>query len=468
MSSLNELLASHRVLSMLESACEYNEQILDNIPSVFVVLNQHNCVIRANNAFCELVGRSMEDALHQDFISLFTSENREILLHHFKHLRGDKHHNANIRFKLEIGGTDEIQTAKPFFWRLFQIEHTSEAEGQVISLVGDDLSSLYQSELKLTSIFGSIPLGLMVVNSQGSIQEVLSEYCHVLLNEHSLIGASLSDILLKHNPDMHTELNDAFGVLRDFEGHFTSEFATGEGTMGRLQQLQIEDGSHTGKWIKPRFQPIAKNNVIDRYMVILEDVTTSYLAQRQIERADILGKQAQALYECAIRDPLSGLYTRLFMNDSISRLIASAKRGNLLELSIVMFDLDNFKSINDTYGHDAGDQVIREFGRIIRTCTRDTDISVRYGGEEFVLALPCNDTHEQGGAIVAERIRAKLADTLIKLPNGKAVRVTTSCGVAYCHANDTLEGLLQRADQYLYTAKHNGKNRLQVESNEGE
>ena len=123
---------------------------------------------------------------------------------------------------------------------------------------------------------------------------------------------------------------------------------------------------------------------------------------------------------------------------------------------------------SDTYGHDAGDRVIRAFGNIIRACTRDTDISVRYGGEEFVLALPCNDTHEQGGAIVAERIRAKLADTLIKLPNSKSVHVTTSCGVAYCHANDTLESLLQRADQHLYTAKHNGKNRVQVESNEGE
>lgn len=468
MSSLNELLASHRVLSMLENACEYNEQILDNIPSVFVMLNQHNRVIRANHAFCELVGCSMEDAMHQDFVSLFTSENRKTLLHHFKHLRGAKQASANIRFKLEIGGTDRVQTTKPFFWRLFQIAQTSQAEGQVISLAGDDLSSLYQSELKLTSIFGSIPLGLMVVDSEGTIQEVLSEYCHVLLNERKLIGESLSDILLKHNADMHTELHDAFGVLRDFAGHFTSEFATGEGTLGRLQQLQIDDGSHTGKWIKPRFQPIARNNMIDRYMVIVEDVTTSHLAQRQIERADLLGKQAQALYECAIRDPLSGLYTRLFMNDSISRLIASAKRGNLLELSIVMFDLDNFKSINDTHGHDAGDQVIREFGRIIRTCTRDTDISVRFGGEEFVLALPCNDTSEQGGAVVAERIRAKLADTLIKLPNGKAVQVTTSCGVAYCHENDTLEGLLQRADQHLYTAKHNGKNRVQVESNEGE
>ena len=156
------------------------------------------------------------------------------------------------------------------------------------------------------------------------------------------------------------------------------------------------------------------------------------------------------------------------MNDSISRLIASAKRGNFHELAIVMFDLDNFKSVNDTYGHDVGDKVIREFGSVIRRCTRDTDISVRYGGEEFILALPCNDSNEQGGRIVAERIRARMADSPIDLGGGKSLRVTTSCGVAYCNKDDTLETLIQRADKHLYIAKHNSKNRVCVESAQGD
>ena len=467
MSSVNDLQASHRMLSMLESACEYNEQILDNIPSLFVVLNQDNQVIRANKVFCELVGCSMEDALHRDFAALFSSENRGILLHHLKQLRTQSDHGASLRFKLEIGGTTATRGVKPFYWRLFQLDHSSDAEGQVISLVGDDLSSLYESELKLMSIFGSLPLGLMVIDCEGKIQEVLSEYCHVLLNARTLMGESLAPLLGQHNPELLTELNDAFGVLRDCAGQFVTEFGKSEAMLGRLTQLKIADGS-TNKWIRPRFQPIAKNNCIDRYMVILEDVTAGYLAQRQVERADILGKQAQALYECAIRDPLSGLYTRLFMRDSISRLIAAAHRGNLLELTVVMFDLDNFKLVNDNYGHDAGDHVIREFGRIIRTCTRETDISVRYGGEEFVLALPCSDLNDQGGAVVAERIRSRLADAPIKLPDGRTIAVTTSCGVAYCQEGDCLETLIHRADQHLYTAKHSGKNRVCVESIEGE
>lgn len=468
MSNHNELLASHRVLSMLESACEYSEQILDNIPSVFVVLNQDNRIIRANKAFSELIGTTMEGALHKDFTQCFTAENREILLHHLSHLRASDPKDANTRLKLEIAGTDAEQAAKPFFWRIFRLDRISEAEGQVISIIGDDLSSLYQSELKLMSIFSSIPLGLMVVDRHGTVQEVLSEYCHVLLNERKLIGEPLQKILQRNNPDMHVELAQAFDALHGSADKFVSHFTSREGLLTKIDQLKIEHGDGADHWIKPRFQPIVKNNTVDRYMVTLEDITAGYLAQKQLEKADVLGKQAQALYECAIRDPLSGLYTRLFMNDSVGRLISSAKRGNLLEMAIVIFDLDNFKSVNDTYGHDAGDRVIREFGRIIRACTRDTDISVRYGGEEFLLALPCNDSQETGGAIVAERIRAKLADTLIDVGNGQTIKVSTSCGVAYCHREDTLESLVNRADKYLYTAKHNGKNRVCVETPEGD
>jgi two-component system cell cycle response regulator len=468
MSNHNELLASHRVLSMLESACEYSEQILDNVPSVFVVLNQEHKVIRANKAFCDLVGCTMEGALHLDFTSYFTSENRAILLHHFSHLRASANGDANARAKLEFGGISEDMPAKPFFWRIFKLERTSDAEGQIISIIGDDLSGLYQNELKLMSIFASIPLGLMVVNGQGTVTEVLSEYCHVLLNQRKLVGESLHAVLSKHNTDLRLQLSNSFNLLHDCVGKGTHMFSARESELSTISELKIEGQDQHDKWIKPRFQPIAKNNTVDRYMVILEDITSSYLAQRQIEKADLLGKQAQALYECAIRDPLSGLYTRLFMNDSVSRLIAAARRGNIRELAVVLFDLDNFKRVNDTYGHAVGDQVIKEFGSIIMQCTRDTDVAVRYGGEEFVLTVPCNDIQEQGGAVVAERIRKRLAETPIDIGNGQTLHVTTSCGVAYCHATDNLDSLIQRADKNLYVAKHKGKNQVCIEPTEGE
>lgn len=466
MSNHNELLASHRILSMLESACEYSEKILDNIPSVFVVLNEENRVIRANKEFCNLIGCTMEGALHLDFTSFFTSENREILLHHFSHLRTSERTDVSARVKLEIVGKNGDQLAKPFFWRIFRLEHISEAEGRVISIVGDDLSGLYQSELKLMSIFSSIPIGLMVVDRSGIISEVLSEYCHVLLNQRVLMGESLKLIFGKDNPDLKTQLDQIFDILHNCAGGMSTNFSEREAALGAVSQLKIVGDENFEKWVKLRFQPIAKNNKIDRYMVILEDNTAGVLSQQKIERADMLGKQAQALYECAIRDPLSGLYTRLFMNDSINRLIASANRGNFHELTLVMFDLDNFKSINDTYGHAVGDLVIKEFGSIILNCTRDTDVAVRYGGEEFLLALPTNSPNDHGGLIVAERIRKYLEATQIDIGDGQTLKVTTSSGVAYCRKDDTLETLLHRADKYLYAAKRRGKNRVCIESEE--
>jgi two-component system, cell cycle response regulator len=467
MSNHNELLASHRVLSMLESACEYSEQVLDKVPSVFVVLNHQNQIIRANHAFCRAVGLSMQAALHQDFTALFGSEHRALLLRHVEQVRRSALPEAKASVQLELVPLSESEASKPFFWRIFRQEHLSDADGPVISLLGDDLSALYAQELKLMSIFSSIPLGLLVMDRHGQITEVLSEYCQVLLDQTEPLGKALPQLLAHHNRELGKEIALAFEALHGSAGHTLTHFNSIESSLSALGCLRIQQHSGAERWIKPRFQPIAKNEVVDRFLVIIEDITASQQAQKQIEQADLLGKQAQALYECAIRDPLSGLYTRLFMNDSINPLIASAKRGNFDELAIVMFDIDNFKSVNDTHGHDAGDRVIKAIGQVILACIRDTDIAVRFGGEEFLLALPCNDSHEQGGSIVAERIRAKLAATPIDIGAGQQLQVTTSCGVAYCHTDDDLSSLIQRADHHLYMAKHSGKNRVCVETKKG-
>jgi len=456
----NELQASHRILSMLEYACEYSEKILDNIPNVFVVLNQHNQVIRANYSFCSLIGRSMEEALHLDFTSFFTVENREILMRNLAQLRASQDSEARVQVKLEIAGASTDAPAKAFHWHIFQLEHISHADGQVISIIGDDLSSLYQTELKLMSIFSSIPLGLMVMDGAGVIEEVLSEYCHVLLNRHVQTGDLLQAILGDEDPKHRSELGQIFKALQECVGQETALFANFAQGIESARDICIDRGGRNEKWIRPRFQPIVKNKRIDRYMVILEDNTANVTAQRQVEKADLLGRQAQALYECAIRDPLSGLYTRLFMNDSVKRLLADFGRGNIRELSLLLFDIDNFKSVNDTYGHAAGDTVIRSFGGIIRRSLRDTDIPVRYGGEEFIVVLPNNDTNELGSSIVAERIRSQLEKMDMDVGNGKMIRVTASCGVAKCHKRESLDELIERADQYLYHAKHTGKNRI--------
>ena len=130
-------------------------------------------------------------------------------------------------------------------------------------------------------------------------------------------------------------------------------------------------------------------------------------------------------------------------------------------VTLLMLDLDNFKHINDQYGHLAGDEVLRDFGRLLRTNIRATDVPGRWGGEEFVIVLPSSTFFD--AVTLAEHIRKHL-ETL-KFYFGASV--TVSIGVAACRATDTVEEWMQRADMALYKAKISGRNQVRVEDLDG-
>lgn len=159
-------------------------------------------------------------------------------------------------------------------------------------------------------------------------------------------------------------------------------------------------------------------------------------------------------------DPLTGLYNRRYFDESLRREMIRAQRKQT-SVSVVMIDLDHFKQINDTYGHDGGDLVLREVAQQILGRIRGSDVACRYGGEEIVLLLP--DCTAQDAAVCAENIRGSLAQ--IKLHNlGQTIaQVSASFGVAAWpeHANDEKE-LLKAADRSLYIAKKGGRNRVSV------
>jgi diguanylate cyclase len=126
----------------------------------------------------------------------------------------------------------------------------------------------------------------------------------------------------------------------------------------------------------------------------------------------------------------------------------------------LVLDIDFFKKFNDTYGHDAGDIVLREVVKIIRNSIRNNDIIVRWGGEEFIILLD-NVPAEKAGE-VAERIRKNIAESFIELPNGKKIKVTVSIGVACAEMEGTysFDELFSIADKRLYKAKKEGRNRV--------
>ena len=165
------------------------------------------------------------------------------------------------------------------------------------------------------------------------------------------------------------------------------------------------------------------------------------------------------LERVTIIDNLTGLYNSRYLYDTLIREYNRCERFNL-KLSLIMLDIDNFKEVNDTYGHQCGDTVLREVGKLLQAILRGYDFAVRYGGDEFIVVLSQNTVI--GAHIVAERIRKMIEESprLKELNGGNSV--TTSVGVA-TYPDDTTDGyasLFNKVDRALYTAKREGRNKV--------
>ena len=174
---------------------------------------------------------------------------------------------------------------------------------------------------------------------------------------------------------------------------------------------------------------------------------------------DHLRSSVQHSIELAVADPLTGLYNRRYLDSHMQLLIErSIARERLL--SVLAIDLDRFKTVNDTYGHDIGDEVLQEFAKRIRMTIRGIDLACRHGGEEFIIVLP--DTEGTTAQKVAERLRREIADVPFRVGReGHHLNITASMGVAtLSRPDETPATLLKRADVALYEAKARGRNRV--------
>lgn len=156
----------------------------------------------------------------------------------------------------------------------------------------------------------------------------------------------------------------------------------------------------------------------------------------------------------AQKDPLTGVNNRAAMDSSLAREIEMARRHHL-PLSLIVMDIDKFKSINDTYGHAVGDEIIKSFANVVNGIIRKTDMLFRYGGEEFVVIM--SNTGRDGSMLLAERIRRGIERMEVLLPQCR-LPVTVSLGVASLNGKEDGKSLFDRADQALYQAKTSGRN----------
>ena len=231
--------------------------------------------------------------------------------------------------------------------------------------------------------------------------------------------------------------------------HFDDEGSQGEGNiltlnLDDLRSYRVLDANFTARmYLLPNrnFLPY-HHDIID---TIVKVVGTSLANFVSIKR----------LQDAAVIDPLTLCYNRRALDEFIDRTIASTRRYGS-DLAAVMFDVDNFKNINDTHGHQVGDHVLKALSRAVLAAIRKCDYLVRYGGDEFVLIMP--ETKLEQAAEVADRLRRIIEVTAIRY-GGTPIHVTASFGVAHLKKEYDKNLLLQDADRRLYEAKIRGRNR---------
>ncbi len=221
-------------------------------------------------------------------------------------------------------------------------------------------------------------------------------------------------------------------------------------------ELEMDDSTSYEEMLQRANEELARGTLDN-------EASKIYLSQA-FERERILAAQLteanRKLHEKALRDGLTGLYNRLYFNEALKSEWQRAAR-NSHPLSLLMIDIDHFKEVNDNYGHQAGDMVLRKFSDTLNSLLRSSDLLARYGGEEFTIILP--NTIMDKALVVAERVRMMVEKTKITLDGDTDLDVTVSCGVSTAvpgeNGNDP-DRLLKAADMGLYKAKKKGRNRV--------
>jgi len=169
----------------------------------------------------------------------------------------------------------------------------------------------------------------------------------------------------------------------------------------------------------------------------------------------------KALMSMVNKDSMTGLYNRRYFNEVSNTLLLLAKRESK-NLSALMVDIDKFKLINDTNGHIVGDDVIKSVANILINLTRESDVVVRFGGEEFIILLP--NTNIKGASLIAKKIRVAIEENKLVLEDGTVIKLTVSIGISeYNHdEDDDIDALVHRVDVAMYDAKRSGRNKVVV------
>ncbi|MEL6547199.1 MAG: sensor domain-containing diguanylate cyclase, partial [Myxococcota bacterium] len=344
-------------------------------------------------------------------------------------------------------------------------------------------SAMYRSAVTTSASLDERVHELSVLNAVGRLLSRTLDRHSLLENlareSCRLVGGSSHFIIATPNGNhraMHCEIYDAQGVLER-----SLDVPIDFGLVGRVfekgEALRIDDLVREYSQIthKPRRLDERFNSWLGVPLVNYDEVTGVIAVESKELRAydddhvrvmSTIADQASValentkLYELATIDGLTGLFVRRYFDQRLEEELLRSRRYET-DFSVGILDLDRFKRLNDHFGHQVGDQVLRAAARVVRENMRGADLAGRYGGEEFAFIFPRTELEQ--AALVAERIRADIEAVVVESPEGP-VQVTASIGVASYPASgaDGVEGLVALADRALYRAKERGRNRVEL------
>jgi diguanylate cyclase (GGDEF)-like protein/PAS domain S-box-containing protein len=433
-----------RAEEALKQASAYTRSLIEASLDPLVTISAEGKIMDVNRATERVTGRSRAQLIGSDFSDYFTEPEKarqgyqRVLAQGFvrdyplaiRNVSGEVIevvYHATV-FKNEAG---EVQGV---FAAARDITERKRAE-----------EALRESEERYRSVIAALFEGVLLLDADGAIRASNASAERTLgLTVDQLAGRTPFDprwrAIHEDGSPFPAETHPSWVTLQ-----------TGEPCRDVVMGVNKPDGSLT--WLSINSRPLCRPGDAKPYAVA---ASFADITERKRAEEELRALQAQ-LREQAIRDPLTGLYNRRYLEETLRRDLARAERDGH-PLGIIMGDIDHFKQLNDTYGHPAGDEVLRTLGRLLQHHARSSDIPCRYGGEEFVVVLP--DMPLEAVRERAELMRRDFAGLRIAF-GGAELIATLSIGVSgYPGHGKTADELIRAADLALYEAKRSGRNRV--------
>jgi|GEM_PF-2367151 len=421
-----------------EAALKQSEENLvsffNGVDSMLFVIDCEGNIREANLTALQTLGYSLDEIGHQNILDLDLLEDRTAGAKFLRSLISGKKFNRTLTLvnKTRDNWISVDVRMLPGTWN----------GDQVLFAVCRDITELRLSEAKFFRAFHINPAIMTITTlEEGSYIDVNKSFCHLLEYERN-------DVLGRTSLEL--------GIYEDISQR--NQFISIVKTEGRVRNFEIALRSRSGKRIIGSLSSdIIRIGMASYLLTNVSNITEHRLLEQELEKKNReLEELNQVLQRQASIDDLTAIYNHRFI---LQRLREEVERSDRYSqpLSIMMLDLDHFKSVNDRFGHQTGDIVLYRVAQTIKKALRHIDVAGRYGGEEFLVILP--QTAREDALQVAERIREQVEGLIF---DDKNLRITISIGVtSYKNENEQESELLARADHLLYQAKHSGRNRVE-------